>query len=214
MLSKRSVGTLIVLAFFTLLVGSSVFADDGRINRPPYHFGGDTLFCNEADGCTLLNKDGHDLANWLHSAIVDAFAKTDKSGQNAQVDSEGQGTYGPMQLWSVKPDTDNGDHKLCLIGFDEWGKQNAMCFKVTKDQHYEQAPLPVTDNSCDGFYVGQFVMLKSDSNVFGEILSIDLNNHTVTFGKSFPVSFRRASFNTRPSTYTAKCSEVEVGRPT
>lgn len=48
-----------------------------------------------------------------------------------------------MQLWAVSPNTSNGNNQLCLIGFDEWGKQNNMCFEVTLDWHYEQAPLPV-----------------------------------------------------------------------
>ncbi len=214
MFSKRPLRLVILLAFFTLLIGSSVLADDGRINRAPYHFGGDTLFCNQEKGCTLLDKTGHELANWPTDAIATAFATADKSGQNAQVDGEQQGTYGPMQLWAVSPDATTGNNVLCMIGFDEWGKKNDMCFQVTKDWHFEQAPLPVTDNSCDGFYVGQFVMLKSDGNVFGEIMSIDLTNHTVTFGKAFPASFRPAEFNRLPSTYTAKCTEVEAGRLT
>src|SRR3982751_2691795 len=123
MFSKRSVRVIVLLALFTLLVGSSVLADDGRINRAPYHFGGDTLFCNQEKGCTLLNKEGHDLANWPQTDIATAFATTDQSGQNTKVKGEGQGTYGPMQLWAVSPDATTGNNKLCLIGFDEWGKQ-------------------------------------------------------------------------------------------
>jgi len=202
MLMKRPVRIAILLAFFALLVGSSVLADDGRINRAPYHFGGDTLFCNQEHGCTLLDKTGHELTNWPQDDIATAFATADSSGHNAKVKGDGKGTYGPMQLWAVSPDATTGNNVLCMIGFDEWGKQNDMCFQVTKDWHYLQAPLPVTDNSCDRFSVGQFVQLIGDPGSSGKIISIDLGNHTVTFG--FVPGLRAASF-------TAPCSEVEPG---
>jgi hypothetical protein len=140
---KRLAAASVMLLILVLVVVSSVFADDGRINRPPYHFGGDTLFCNQDTGCTLLNMNGHDIAHWPQSDIATAFALTDSTGQNTQIAGEGQGTYGPMQLWSVSPDATTGNNLICAIGFDEWGKQNNMCFQVTKDFHYEQAPLPV-----------------------------------------------------------------------
>src|SRR6266496_915546 len=88
MLSKRTIGTVILMTFFALLIGGSVLADDGRINRAPYHFGGDTLFCNQEKGCTLLDKDGHELANWPQDDIATAFATVDQSGQNTQVKGE------------------------------------------------------------------------------------------------------------------------------
>lgn len=140
---KRLVPASVMLLILVLVIVSGVLADDGRINRPPYHFGGDTLFCNQDTGCTLLNKDGHDIAHWPQSDIATAFALTDSTGQNTQIAGEGQGTYGPMQLWSVSPDATTGNNVICAIGFDEWGKQNNMCFQVTKDWHFEQAPLPV-----------------------------------------------------------------------
>ena len=199
----------VLLAFCLMLIGSSVMADDGRINRPPYHFGGDTLFCTEADGCTLLNKDGHEVFNWPHTAIADAFGRVDKSGQNAKVNPDGKGTYGPMQLWAVPTDNKDGNHQLCLIGYDEWGKQNNMCFQVTDDGHYEQAPLPVTgeDHSCDVFSIGDSVWLIANHSIFGKISAINLGDHTVTFGHGI-------AFLPSPVTYTAQCSEVEIGTPT
>ncbi len=207
MFSKRSV-PVILLVFFTLLVGSSVLADDGRINPPPYHFGGDTLYCNQETGCTLLNKEGHYLANWPQSDIATALATVDSTGQNTKVNGKGQGTYGPMQLWAVSRDATTGNNTLCMIGFDEWGKQNVMCFHVTKDWNYQPAPLPVTevDHSCDAFRVGQFVQLISDSETNGEITSINLGDHTVTFSAGVGIVI--------PVSHTAKCSEVEVSTPT
>ncbi len=141
---KRGFVTVLLFSCLSLaLMVGSVLADDGRINRPPYHFGGDTLFCNQETGCTLLNKDGHDLANWPQDDIAAAFAAADKADHNVQVKGEGQGTYGPMQLWAMGMKSASGNNTLCLIGFDEWGKQNDMCFEVTQDFHYLQAPLPV-----------------------------------------------------------------------
>ena len=143
MFQRRFVPVVVFVALFLLLLAGSVFADDGRINRAPYHFGGDTLFCTEATGCTLLDKTGHELANWPQNDIATAFAAADSADHNVQVNGEGQGTFGPMQLWAVGMDAASGNNTLCMIGFDEWGKQNTMCFQVTKDHHYLQAPLPV-----------------------------------------------------------------------
>ncbi len=126
---------------FTLLMSSSVLADDGRINRAPYHFGGDTLYCNQQVGCTLLNKIGLSLANWPQDDIGAAIAATDQLGVNTQVGVR-QGTYGSIELWVVSPDATTGNNILCLIGFDEWAKQNDMCFQVTPDYQYQQAALP------------------------------------------------------------------------
>lgn len=149
MFPKAFVRVILFLALLTLFVGSSVLADDGRINRAPYHFGGDTLFCNSDKGCTLLNKDGKELANWPQSDIAAAIAAVSQSGNNAQVSGEGQGTYGAVTLWAVNPNSTTGNNTLCMIGFDEWGKQNNMCFEVTKDYHFQQAPLPAVSPSTD-----------------------------------------------------------------
>ncbi len=197
MFTNRKVQTFILFALFTLLLGSTVLADDGRINRAPYHFGGDTLFCTQETGCTILDKTGHEMAHWPQNDIATAFAASDVSGQNTKVNGEGQGTYGPMQLWSVSPDATTGNNQLCMIGFDEWGKQNNMCFLVTPDYVFEQAALPVpakvidvegnvvvvdeTDHSCDEFSVGQDVMLKANNPVHGLIDSIDHEHGTLVF---------------------------------
>ncbi len=144
MFSKRHVSIFISIAVFALLVLNNVLADDGRINHAPYHFGGDTLFCSQAVGCTLLDKNGKELATWSPDAIGTAIALTDSTGINTQVSGDAQGSYGPMQLWVVSPDATTGNNTLCMIGFDEWGKKNDMCFPVTKDYHFEPAPLPVS----------------------------------------------------------------------
>ena len=148
MYSRRNLTILSFLAILMLLAGSTVLADDGRINRAPWHFGGDTLYCNQIDGCTLLNKTGVELANWPQSVIATAFATYDKSKQNTQVEGDALGTYGAFQLWAVGAE-DIAAHKLCLMGYDEWGKPNSMCFVVHTDNVYDQAPVATGSDYCE-----------------------------------------------------------------
>lgn len=131
-----------------LLVGGSVYADDGRMNPAPFHFGGDSLFCNAGSGCTLVNQTDQTLATWKQSEVDAALSLTDNTGANAQVGKDGQGTFGVAQLWSVKADASLGKRQLCLVGYDEWGKQNSMCFLVNKDFVYERAPIGIGNDSC------------------------------------------------------------------
>ena len=206
MFMKHPIRGIALLALFTLLIGSSVLADDGRINRAPYHFGGDTLYCTQETGCTLLDKTGHDLANWPQDDVATALTAADTLDQNVQVKDDKPGTYGPMQLWALGKKGDEGNNTLCMIGWDEWNKQNDMCFQVTGDFQYQQAPISVAtkvtedgtvvvvDNSCDKWSVGNYVALIADITKQGTINSIDLSNHTVNFSKSNIV---------------AKCSEIQ-----
>lgn len=212
MVLKRFVRVFVVVLLFGLLIGSSVMADDGRINRTPYHFGGDTLYCNEEEGCTLLNITGLGIANWPQADIATAFATVDQTGVNTRVGVR-EGTYGPMQLWAVSPDATTGNNTLCLIGFDEWFKLNDMCFQVTPDFKFLQAGLPVPapvvqddgtvivppppPTDCSMWNVGDTVkLITGDYTTAGQITSIDTTNGTVTV-------------DTKPS-YTAGCDEVEI----
>ncbi len=207
MIVKRSNYGVILLTFFTLLIGSTVLADDGRINRAPYHFGGDTLFCTQETGCTLLDKTGHELANWPQDDVATALTAADTLDQNVQVKGDKPGTYGPMQLWALGKKGDEGNSTLCMIGFDEWGKQNDMCFLVTPDYVFEQAALPVAaadavvpeDHSCDQWSVGNEVRQISNHSNNGIITSINNSNGTATFGYPIP-----------PTSYTAKCTDIEA----
>jgi hypothetical protein len=206
MFSKRSLVVIILMAAFALLIGSTVLADDedGRINRAPYHFGGDTLYCDYVDGCYLLDKTGHELAYWLQDDVATALSNADKSGQKLMVDGEGLGTYGPMQLWAMPGKTADGNSTLCLVGFDEWGKQNDMCFQVTQDRNYEQAPLPAVEdeeaeNACDQWSVGDAVFLISDPKKFGTITVIHRDAGTLTFNQEVTLA---------ALSYTVACSAV------
>lgn len=142
---SRLILTLIALTL--LLIGTAaVLASDGRINQPPYHLGGDTLYCNSETGCTLVNKDGQDLWNWSQPSITAAFDELDETGVNTLVGT-GAGTYGPASLWAAQTDETNDNKRLCLVGVDEWYKENSFCFSVTLDGNYEEAPLPIPQPS-------------------------------------------------------------------
>ncbi|MAU09780.1 MAG: hypothetical protein CL607_08170, partial [Anaerolineaceae bacterium] len=68
---KNRIFTLLALcvAVSALMVaGFAQAQDDGRINVVG-HFGGDTLYCNMDDGCTLLNGTGGFLWNVPQSVI-------------------------------------------------------------------------------------------------------------------------------------------------
>jgi hypothetical protein len=190
MSAKRNLGVVVLISILILVFASTVQADDGRINRAPYHFGGDTLYCYENEGCNLLDLNGVELTSWAESAIGAAFTNVELTGQNSLV-GDGQGSYGPVQLWAVPTEETNGNKKLCLVGFDEWGKLNDMCFAVTLDNHYQQAALPVNNPvaesasvpDCSMFTVGDFVALISNIAIQGPIDSINIANGTATFGK-------------------------------
>jgi hypothetical protein len=210
MLSKRYVLTLLALTLLILSFTNFVLADD-RINMPPYHFGGDTLYCDQENGCTLLNMTGQLLWNWPQADIAAAFEVLAQSGQNTVVD-EGEGTHGPAILWVIPGEDENGNRSLCLQGIDEWGKQNEMCFKVTSDWLYQQAPLPDPASpdpeideppvipDCSKWSVGDAVIRKGGGiSTFGFIDSINSANGTV-----FVLS--------KGGDYTAGCDEIKLAK--
>ncbi len=198
---KRLFRASFIFSLFALLIATTAFADD-RINMPPYHFGGNTLFCDQVDGCTLLDMTGKFLWNWPQEDIAAAFAEMDLSKVNTLV-GEGEGTYGPMWLWVIPTDDTNGNKALCLQGFDEWGKQNEMCFKVTQDWNYQQAPLPnpavpVVVADCSMWSVGDTVELKGGvRSSLGDIASINADDGTVFVDTFFGAD------------YTAGCDQIK-----
>lgn len=196
----------LMLTFF--LISATSAQSDGRINPAPYHFGGDALYCNNTDGCRLLDKTGNFLWNWSQEEIGAAFEALDASGQNTLVE-EGVGSYGPAQLWAVLPETNSVNKRLCLFAYDEWGKQNYMCFGVTAGWVYlplrlapavpvEGTPEPVPD--CSMWSTSEFVRLIADPDTWGEITSINAAAGEVTFtnygGSNEPI--------------TAGCDEIEI----
>jgi|GEM_PF-1632298 len=114
--------------------------NDGRINVV-HHFGGDALYCVDANGnptdqfsdgnlggIKLLSISGQQL--WFVSAAdieaAIAIAQT-TPGLGVEVFS-GPGTYGPSYLY-VFADLISGEIKFQFTAFDEWGKTNTMEFK-------------------------------------------------------------------------------------
>jgi hypothetical protein len=200
MISKRIVRLALILSLFALLIASHALADD-RINMPPYHFGGNTLFCESVNGCTLLDMTGNFLWNWSQADIAAAFEELDQTGENTLV-GEGEGTYGPAWLWVIPTDETNGNKTLCFQGFDEWGKQNEMCFQVTTNWIYLQAPLPINAEpaaDCSMWSVGDSVhRIGTDFETAGEIVSINTAEGSATIDKG------------KDRLYTAGCDEIEL----
>ena len=200
--------TSLILLTCLLLVGvisGVALANDGRINPPPYHFGGDALYCNQNDGCTLLNKTGQFLWEWTQDEVATATHIVDETGQNTLV-GEGVGTYGPALLWAVPSEATDGSHRLCLFAYDEWGKQNFMCFTVTAGWVYlpimlapavdTGTPEPVAD--CSMWTVGNWVSLIVDLFQQGPIISINSAAGELTF----------TNYGAAGAPLTAGCDEV------
>ncbi len=202
---------LIVVTLLVIgLVASAAFANDGRINPPPYHFGGDALYCNHQEGCTLLSMTGQFLFNWSQAEIDAALAVLEQTGEKALV-GEGVGTYGAATLWAAPPEKAGEPHRLCFFAYDEWGKQNYMCFGVLQDRYLpltlapalvatpEATPEPVPD--CSMWSVGDFIIVIGTNNR-GPIISIDPTTGTLVF--------ENYDLPGEPAT-TARCDEVELG---
>jgi hypothetical protein len=116
----------------------SPFASDGRINVV-HHFGGDVLYCVNEDlaptnefftttdgGMQVLNINGQLL--WFVEAevILEKVAAAEPGGGNVLV-AEGTGTYGPVALYTYKPDAETV--RFIFVGMDEHGKTNQIDFE-------------------------------------------------------------------------------------
>ena len=132
---KNRIFTLLALcvAVSALMVaGFAQAQDDGRINVVG-HFGGDTLYCNMDDGCTLLNGTGGFLWNVPQSVIDETFASACEVGVSQEIEA-GLGTYGPSVI--VVSCYEGYEPTLTLKAFDEHGKINEL--------HFPQDYTPVT----------------------------------------------------------------------
>ncbi|MAU09779.1 MAG: hypothetical protein CL607_08165 [Anaerolineaceae bacterium] len=106
------------------MVGLAQAQDDGRINMVG-HFGGDNLYCDNIDGCTLLNTDGEFLWNVPKSVIDETFTNACEVGISQEIEA-GMGTYGPSLL--VISCYEGYEPTLKLKAFDEHGKINEIRF--------------------------------------------------------------------------------------
>lgn len=121
-----------------LIVGiTSIVAlpNDGRINLI-HHFGGDALYCVDAnlnatnefsdvEGLRLLNQYGEVLWYLPFTDITLALDKAQANG-GAHLAGSGMGTYGPVSIFVW----DEGSSKIMFefSGYDEHGKLNRMTF--------------------------------------------------------------------------------------
>jgi hypothetical protein len=178
----------VVCLLLVVIVSGVAMANGIRINPPPYHFGGDALFCEQGEGCELLDKDGNFLWSWAQADVDAAFAAVDQTGANTQIGENGEGTYGTAQLWALPPEVGSVHDRLCFFGYDEWGKTNFMCFIYTAEGVYlpvgmipaapEATKEPVAD--CTPVLSWTFVQVIGD-DPYGLVTVINFLDGTVTF---------------------------------
>lgn len=206
-------GIAAVFCLLLVMVSGAALANGIRINPPPYHFGGDALFCEQGEGCELLDKDGQFLWRWAQSVVDAAFAATGDTGVKTQVGENGTGTYGTAQLWVVPPEDPAESDRLCFFGYDEWGKSNFMCFLYVNGAYLpvglvpastpapdvtpEATEEPVAD--CTAVYNWPFVAVIG-SDAYGPVQSINDVDGTVSFLNYDEIG--------EPLT-TVRCDEVE-----
>jgi hypothetical protein len=125
-MKKRSIASFtLLLTVFVFMGGSFAHAqDDGRINMVG-HFGGDNLYCNQDDGCTLLNTHGETLWNVPQAVINETFTQACEVGYSFEIEA-GQGTHGPSIL--VISCYEGYEPSLTLKAYDEHGKINEIKF--------------------------------------------------------------------------------------
>lgn len=187
--TKQGIAAIVCL-LLVLIVSGVAMANGIRINPPPYHFGGDALFCEQGEGCELLDKDGNFLWSWAQTDVDAAFAAVDQTGANTQIGENGTGTYGVAQLWALPPEVGDIHDRLCFFGFDEWGKSNFMCFLYVNGAYLpvgltpasvpapEATKEPVAD--CTPVLSWPFVRVIGGSE-FGLVTMINFVDGTVTF---------------------------------
>lgn len=113
-----------VISLVAVFAVSAQSSSDGRINVA-HHFGGDTLYCDQAQGCWLLNSNGEQLWEVSQSTIDTVMTDACETGQSHYIEA-GIGTYG---LSTFRVSCYVGyDPALTLIGFDEHGNVNEMEF--------------------------------------------------------------------------------------
>lgn len=194
--TKQGIAAIVCL-LLVIIVSGVAMANGIRINPPPYHFGGDALFCEQGEGCELLDKDGQLLWSWAQADVDAAFTAVDQTGANTQIGANGTGTYGTAQLWALPPEVGSVHDRLCFFGYDEWGKTNFMCFIYNAaDKAYlpvgvtpaeklpapegtlEPSPEPVAD--CTPVLSWPFVRVIGGT-AYGLVTVINFIDGTVTF---------------------------------
>lgn len=141
MFSHRSVRLVVLAALLVLLAlaGSLVIAQsDARLNQRAY-FGGDALYCIDANGYPttdffpngtgefrLLNARGEILWRVDGQRVLDRVAQSQALGGEQVVVARGQGSYGPTTL-KVYSNT-SALVRFIFSGYDQYGKLNQFSF--------------------------------------------------------------------------------------
>lgn len=211
---------LFVLSAVTLttMAGDCGFAD-GRITQLANHFGNDALFCDPVKGCELLNGQGVLLLSWSQADIEAGLAELDEPGE-AIILGQGQGSHGPALLYVNK--NMNSEPQLCLQGFDEWGKQNEVCFSTSYvspnvsawttcvEQRSQTQSTPASVADCSAFRVGDNVFSISE-NAMVTIISINSAAGTATV-QLLPLPLVPPSSSSQvgkaPATITVSCDDL------
>ena len=125
-MKKQTITILTLCLMMIVIIGSGLAQaqDDGRINLVG-HFGGDALYCDEVDGCTLLNTNGEALWNVPHAVINETFTEACDAGISFEIEA-GMGTHGPSVL--VISCYEGYEPSLKLKAYDEHGKINEIRF--------------------------------------------------------------------------------------
>lgn len=113
-----------VISLVAVFAVSAQSSSDGRINAA-HHFGGDALYCEQEQGCWLLNSDGEQLWNIVQDMIDTVMIDACETGQSRYLEA-GVGTYG-LNTFRVSCYV-GYEPALTLIGFDEHGNVNEMEF--------------------------------------------------------------------------------------
>ena len=115
---------ILLLPIFSAPVAAEDDVSDGRINEV-WHFGGDVLYCNTDQGCTLLNMNGQLLWNVPQETIEAVMALACETHEPQYI-AAGFGTYGPSTL-SLHCYI-GMDPYLILSAYDEWGVLSDLKF--------------------------------------------------------------------------------------
>lgn len=140
MFGKISRVVVVVLALLALVGTVSA-----QVNNPVNSYlGGDSLFCNSARGCWLLNEHGVLLGEFAQADIQAALATCAAEAHNVIIGTI-DGTYGPFTLSAVYDGPNaNPVCSLQFNGSDGEGKEaKPYVFTPRSDGSYEPIGVPV-----------------------------------------------------------------------
>jgi hypothetical protein len=149
------IAALVLIISGLSMVSARVIQLDGRINQVS-HFGGDAFYCIDSNGnpttqfgengFLLLDINGQPLWRIEAATIEAAVASAQAQGGTVLV-AEGQGTYGPAQLYVQV--LSNGDYEFYFFANDEYFKQNSMVFKFCRPEGVAEEVVPTGEPTAE-----------------------------------------------------------------